>query len=442
MKKPSLLLILTVFLSSVHMIKAQFPTFTRIDTSVICTAGGYTLDGAFGDFNNDGLDDLLILSANHEPEPNFHMLFVNEGNWNFRQIMEDPVVESSTLQGSHGANWGDYDNDGDLDLFVASFYNSNNLLFTNNGDGSFTQVLNGSIVNDGGDSGPATWIDIENDGYIDLYVSNHSKQNNFLYHNNGDGTFTRFTSGQLVNFSLFLDQGMSSVDIDNDRDNDIFGYAPLERNYLYLNDGYGNFSLVDRGVITDNDYEAFTCGWGDYDNNGCLDLFTGTYNVNPSYELVGEYDILYHNNGDGTFTVVTGIEPVSEIIGTDEGCWADFDNDGYLDLFTYAIWGANNKLYKNNGDGTFTKLDIPAFTDDTSGRASLADMNNDGFIDIFISRGYMKYGPTENLIYANNGNSNSWLTVKLIGMVSNKDAFGARVKAKATIGGSQVWQVR
>ena len=412
-------------------------TFTRIDTSIVCAAG-YTYHGAFGDFNNDGLDDLFICSANHESEPNRHLLFVNEGNWNFRQVKEGPIVESSSLWGSHGANWGDYNNDGELDLFVASFYGSNNLLFANNGDGSFTQVLNGAVVNDGGDSGPAAWIDIENDGYIDLYVSNHGRQENFLYHNNGEGTFTRFTGGELVNFVLYLDQGMSSVDIDNDMDNDIFGYVPFERNYLYLNDGYGNFTPVDSGDIIDNEYEAYLCGWGDYNNDGYLDLFIPTWGMN----WVGEYDILYHNNSDGTFTKVTGIAPVNEITGTDEGCWADFDNDGHLDLFTYAQWEAKNFLYKNNGDNTFTKLDIPAFTDDIGGHASLSDMNNDGFMDIFMSRGYGKTEPSENLIYANDGNANNWLIVKLIGTVSNKNAFGAWVKAKVTIGGSPVWQVR
>jgi enediyne biosynthesis protein E4 len=413
-------------------------TFTRIDTSIVCTFGGYSYAGFFGDCNNDGLDDLIILSASTTPEPNIHRLFINEGNWNFTQISDGAIAEYSSSYGSYGAYWGDYDNDDDLDLFLANFFNNNNAFFENNGDGSFTRVTEGVIVSDGGDSGPATWIDIENDGYLDVYVCNQQQQKNFLYHNNGDGTFTRFTGGEQVNHIFNEDVLTGIVDIDNDRDDDIFGSGILESNYLYVNDGNGNFTLVESGDIIENGNITFLCAWGDYDNDGYLDVFIPTWGENYSTE----YDILCHNNGDGTFTKITGIVPVNEKTGTDIGCWADFDNDGYLDLFTSVNWEAKNFLYRNNGNGTFTKQNVEAFTNDMGGWASVSDMNNDGFMDILIPRGHHDTPPNVNTIYANNGNTNSWLTVKLKGTVSNKNGIGAWVKAKATINGNPVWQVR
>ena len=110
-----------IFILLVAMLIAEnsfTQTFTQIDTSIVCTSGGYSLRGSFGDFNNDGLDDLIIVSASVNPDPNSHLLFVNEGDWNFRQITEGDIVEYSSSYGSDGANWGDYDNDGNLDLFV------------------------------------------------------------------------------------------------------------------------------------------------------------------------------------------------------------------------------------------------------------------------------------------------------------------------------------
>jgi hypothetical protein len=118
--------------------------------------------------------------------------------------------------------------------------------------------------------------------------------------------------------------------------------------------------------------------------------------------------------------------------------WGDFDNDGYLDLFMVTYSG-NNVLYHNNGDGTFTQILTGAPVDDSGGSScALVDYDNDGFLDVFVTRGEF----TNNLIYHNDGNSNGWLEVKLVGTVSNRSAIGAKVRVHATIGGKTFWQMR
>src|SRR5439155_143910 len=187
----------------------------------------------------------------------------------FTAITNGPVVKDGG--DSTGCAWGDYDNDGFLDLFVSNEQGQNNFLFHNNGDGSFAKIISGNIVNDGGASYGCTWGDYDNDGFLDLFVANLN-ENNFLYHNNGDGTFTKVTSGRIVS-----DGGASQG-----------------------------------------------CAWGDYDNDGLLDLFVANRN---------QINFLYHNDGNGAFTAITNGAIVNDVDYSWSPAWVDYDNDGFLDLF-------------------------------------------------------------------------------------------------------------
>ena len=179
---------------------------------------------------------------------------------------------------THGGAWGDYDNDGYPDLFVANADNQNNSLYHNNGDSTFTKIATGAIVTDGGISLLATWGDYDNDGYLDLYVANGSGQNNFLYHNDGGTGFTRILSGQIVN-----DGGASQTplwaDFDNDADLDLlvtngFGTA-ADVNFLYWNTGNGTFTreLADP-IVTETGW-ALGASYADVDHDGDLDVLIG-----------------------------------------------------------------------------------------------------------------------------------------------------------------------
>jgi hypothetical protein len=182
--------------------------------------------------------------------------------------------------------------------------------------------------------------------------------------------------------------------------------------------------------------------WGDYDNDGLLDLFVTDSN--------GVRNRLYHNNGNGAFTNVTSgpmLYPPSG--GPSYGCaWGDYDNDGYLDLFVVNYGGNNalfhnngNALFHNNGNGTFTQVFSGAPVQHSGGGSCCwVDYDNDGFLDLFLSGG--EPGPVPHLLYHNNGNSNAWLEVKCVGTVANRSAIGTKVRVRATIGGKTFWQVR
>ena len=162
-------------------------------------------------------------------------LFLNN-NGSFTKIISGAIVNDGG--NSTGCSWGDYDNDGYLDLFVANF-GQNNCLYNNNGDGTFSKVTSGIHVNDGGDSRGGSWGDYDNDGYLDLFVVNGNGQNNCLYHNNGDGTFTKITSEIVAQEG---GNGTSGVfaDYDNDGDLDLFVTNADQSNFFYLNNGNSN----------------------------------------------------------------------------------------------------------------------------------------------------------------------------------------------------------
>jgi hypothetical protein len=167
---------------------------------------------------------------------------------------------------------------------------------------------------------------------------------------------------------------------------------------------------------------------------------------------INENNFLYHNNGDGTFTHMTSNvvgSIASDPGGMDQAAWGDYDNDGYLDLFvtsTIGLDGSNpngNYLYHNNGDGSFTRILTGTPVEDVSNAVGCAwgDYDNDGFLDLFVANGGV-VASENNALYHNNGNANNWLKVKCVGTVSNRSAIGAKVRAKATIGGKTFWQLR
>ncbi|MFC2167326.1 FG-GAP-like repeat-containing protein, partial [Acidobacteriota bacterium] len=188
----------------------------------------------------------------------------------FTKVSTGDIVTDGGV--STGCAWEDYNNDGYLDLFVSN-YDENNFLYTNNQDGTFTKVISGDIVTDGGLSQGCAWGDYDNDGYPDLFVANQDGQNNFLYTNNGDGSFTKVTNEIVV-----TDGGHSASgawgDYDNDGDLDLFvANSDYLNNFLYTNNGNGSFTKVTSGVVVMDGENSTSGAWGDYDNDGDLDLF-------------------------------------------------------------------------------------------------------------------------------------------------------------------------
>jgi hypothetical protein len=315
------------------------PQFTRVTGSVVTTDRGNSYGGSWADYDNDG--DLDLFVTNSGGENNF--LYRNNGPAGFAKITEGAIPLVRDGGNSFGSSWGDYDNDGDLDLFVANGSNQNNFLYRNDGPAGFAKIDTGAIVTDGGSSFGCAWGDYDNDGHLDLFVANIG--NNFLYRNNGNGSFTKITAGRIVTDGG-NSQGCNWGDYDNDGDLDLFvANAGGENNFLYRNNGDRTFERILSGQIVNNGGNSFSASWGDYDNDGDLDLFVSNDGGN---------NFLYENNGTGNFTRInTGaiVEDGGRSFGSS---WGDFDNDGDLDLFVAKL--GDDALYRNNGGDSFTKV--------------------------------------------------------------------------------------
>ena len=421
--------------------------------------GSYITHGAaWGDYDNDGDDDLYFSNGEQGFQWKNH-LYRNNGDGTFT---EDTTAGSiiSDVYTSGGVSWGDFDNDGDLDLIVAQPFThavyptnySKVSLYVNNNDGTFTAGTYPTLTDEESSRSKvgAFWGDWNNDSYLDVFVSNASffgvGTNHSLFTNNNDGTFTE-ENNNLAN-GTSARAGGSWADFDNDGDLDLVTISGAigQKTVLWVNTGsdFVDYVLVDNGETDGRTSE--TASWGDYDNDGDLDLFIG--NAGDTQDAP-EANLLFRNdgldaNGDPIMTLMTsGVGDIATDVDLSIcSGWADFDNDGDLDLFVgndggYSA-GYRSRLYINNGDGTFTKKTNTIVADSASyaRSAAWADFDLDGDMDLVVGRD----GP--NRLFINNGNSNSFVEIKLTGVDANKTAIGTIVRVKATINGQPVWQMR
>lgn len=409
-------------------------TFTRVTVGGIVSDGGQSRGACLVDYDGDGWDDAYFCNSAGGAEANF--LYHNNGDGTFARILGDSIV--GFAQNSDCSAWGDYDNDGDIDAFIATWVNQPNRLYRNNGDGTFVRIVAGAIVNTNTYSDYASWVDVNRDGILDLFVGRgFSVLNNQLFFGNGDGTFEEVTSGDIVT-DAFRTHGCAWGDYDNDGDPDLFvANADNQNNNLYRNNGDSTFTKIVTGAIVNDGGISLRATWGDYDNDDYLDLYV----TNGS----GQNNFLYHNDSGAGFTRITTGAIVTDGGASQTPIWADFDNDADLDLFVTNGFGTAadvNFLYWNNGDGTFTKETTDPIVVETGWAlgASYADIDHDGDLDVLIGKGLG--GNEDNALFLNNGNGNSWMSVQCQGERSNRSAIGARVRAWATINGTPRWQMR
>jgi len=384
---------------------------------------------AWGDYDNDGYLDLFVSVYGNK-----NLLFHNNGNETFTRVATGSVAAEYAI--CLGGVWGDYDNDGLLDLFtpnLSAVELKANVLHHNKGTNGFSRLNIWPFVDDIARSVTAAWGDYDNDGFLDLFVGNsEASQVNFLYHNRGDGTFGKVLQGSIVN-EVVHSACASWADYDNDGDLDLFvGAESGGINRLYRNNGNGAFTRITSGPVASEGGSSVGCAWGDYDNDGDLDLFVANFD--------GKCNYLYRNLGNGTFEKVQAGQIVTDASHSVSCCWGDYDNDGFLDLFVANYKGQNDFLYHNNGDGTFTKITSGSIVNDRRNSRGCAwgDYNNDGFLDLFVTS---EVGEP-NSLYRNNPNMNHWLKLKLIGTSSNRAAIGAKVRVAAAIRGTTIWQLR
>jgi hypothetical protein len=389
-------------------VKTSDSPFVKIDTGFVVNDLGFSQGVAWGDYNNDGYPDLYV--SNSWINDN-NLFYLNNKNGSFTKITEGIVANDPG--NSNGCSWGDFNNDGYLDLYVSNVNNQNNFLYLNKGDNSFEKITQGSIVTDLEWSYGCAWGDYNNDGFLDIYISNYQGQNNSIYRNEKDGTFSKISSDVLP-----LDNSSSINatwgDLDNDGYLDIF-VCNKGVNILYRNINGEYFVKIETGEIVTDNVSSYGSSFADYNNDGFLDIFVANWHVK---------NCLYKNNGDFTFTKISDCPIVTEDEDSEGSSWGDYNNDGFIDLFVTN--DGINSLFKNLNGEDFIKVEdsVLCTTENNSNGTTWTDIDTDGDLDLFIANG----GNTKNLFYTNIGNNNNWIKLKLNGNISNRSAIGAKVK--------------
>ncbi len=386
---------------------------------------------SWGDFDNDGDLDLFITNGESDQDNEF---YINEGYGSFRAVSNNLT---SKKYPSFSSAWGDYDNDGWLDLYVANadYKNSageRNFLFKNNGDGTFERIQNNSLVGSKDPSYGCAWADYDNDGWLDLYVVNAYGFRNRLYKNNGDGSFTEITDDPVVADSKH-EISCSWSDYDNDGDVDLFviNTDPGSLNSFFENNGNGTFSKINNALSSRYFTKCRGSNWGDFNNDGWMDVVI--------IDSQGGKDILFRNTGNGDFVEVSSLDfNASADFSGEASAWGDFENDGDLDLILTHYFDNEPEFHINDGQGRFEKIqnewNIPR--QGFAWSLTSIDVNSDGRLDIFQSNRYTgdeTGNAEENMLFLNTTSGcNSFAFVSLKGTISNTFGLGARIDVYGT----------
>jgi hypothetical protein len=400
---------------------------------------------AWGDFDADGLIDLYVAHWGHSGNPlpgSSNQLFRNTGGAVLQEVTAPPVDAPGSL--SHHPAWGDIDNDGLLDLYVgssANFGTAHSNLWRQGPAGTFTDVTNGEPLAMSNTLPRAvSWVDHDLDGRLDLFVTTSGAITpNRLLRNRGDGTFEGVTG--VFEQPGRRSRGAAWCDYNNDGRQDLYigagaeSYSAVDQrtNSLYLNVGGGAWVEVGAAAGVDHPGHARGAMWGDYDNDGWFDLIVGN---NIGTDISG-HNVLYRNNGDGTFTDVTLAAGILEDKRTRDVAFVDYDNDGWLDIYVvnFGTLDPPNSLYRNDRDGTFTDVapGTPVEAGPSVSGGAWADYDGDGWMDVFTVGGSGAFpGVGENrLCHNDNQDGSHWIELDLVGTVSNRLAVGARVTLTA-----------
>ena len=411
---------------------------------------------AAGDYDGDGWVDLFAVSG----DISANRLFRNRGDGTFIEVGQEAGVAEAGRRSS-GPTFADYDGDGRVDLFVGAVDNGSPKLFRNRGDGSFELAGAASEVFPPSPYVSSTFGDYDGDGDLDLFTTRWGvitgiQTVDYLWRNNGDGTFSgatldaqlQFRAQRLERLEIEWTLSANFADINNDGWVDLLLASDFGTSQVFLNDQDGTFTDVTDAIITDEN--GMGTAIEDYDADGDLDWFvTSIFDdrgaPTPDWGMTGNR--LYRNRGDGTFEDATGTAGVRDGNWGWASCFADFDNDGFLDLFHVNGWPLSSlftdkpaRLFMSNGDGMFSEQAEEAGIADRGFGVGIVcfDYDRDGDIDVFIAN---NEGPSR--LYRNdNDNGGRFLQVRLRGRSPNTQGIGARIYATSSGSVTQMRELR
>ena len=441
--------------------------FIQISNSVGLNYKNMSGGSIVEDFNLDGHLDIVTSGWGLDEPMHF---FVNDGNGGFIDSSQESQL--SDLMGGLNIMQTDYNNDGYPDIFVLrggwmrEFGRQPNSLIRNNGDGTFNDVTFNSGLLSFLPTQTATWNDFNNDGWLDVFIGNESSMLNLypceLYINQKNGTFRNAAVEAGISVINYV-KGVTSGDYNNDGWIDIFISTMNYKSYLFKNQGGENGSVKFVDVSEAAGFQkqiskTFPTWFWDYNNDGWLDIFLCAFEFDKSlgyYEASEKLGLpakneskmkLYRNNGDGTFSNVAeevGLGIVANAMGSNFG---DIDNDGFLDFY---LGTGNpdsksiipNKLFKNINGDSFIDVSASARVGhlQKGHGISFADLDYDGDQDIFMEvGGSFKGESVQNSLYLNPGqNENNWIGIRLTGVQSNRLAIGSRITLSFSEAGRQ-----
>ncbi|MBA65768.1 MAG: hypothetical protein CMG55_08210 [Candidatus Marinimicrobia bacterium] len=392
--------------------------FTDISDNAGVSFSGMSEAVCVFDYNNDGLDDILFTTRNGGT---IH-LYENSGGMNFTDVS----IESNlgVVMEARTAVAGDYDNDGDLDLFIGATIGESKF-FRNNGNGTFQDITNLTGINISEQVRGCTWFDFDQDGFLDLYIG-LLYEPNLLFKNNADGTFVDIaqTVGATGPFSAGIIMGLGAIDYDRDGDQDIFITQDNNNgNILLENQGNGYFLDISQSSQTNLQVMGMGVAFGDINRDGFFDFYTTNLYENS----------LLLNSSDGTFTDISFSSGTQDIPGSMG--WGTFffdaNNDGWLDIYNNnetAFGGVYNSLMINQGDLTFSMLgeSCGAILANNGYGSSFSDFDHDGDLDMILV-GHSSNIGSINLLQNDSDNLN-WIILNLEQAQGNLFAVGATVE--------------
>ena len=417
--------------------KTNAQSFEETTFEDITTTPSASRSANFIDVNGDGWDDIFFTNGPTAGQNN--MLYINNADGTFTTVTDDDIVLDNDR--SDGASFADVDNDGDLDAVVVTYgrngVGKKNYFYRNNGDGTFEYEPTNAIGIPLTYSEMVNWIDLNNDQFLDAYITNSVvSTRNLYFENQGDGSFEPVT-GLSITSETLASRSINWIDYDGDGDSDLFvTNEDNATNSLFRNDGPNNFTQITGLSITQSGKNSAGSSWADVDNDGDFDLFIANWG--------GQTNQLFIND-NGTFVEQTSSAIAAETGSSFGSAFADVDNDGDLDLLVcnaYFTGQTTNSLFINDGNGNFSKDTSSSLANHQGNTFGCAfgDYNNDGWLDVILANTLNEN--QSNSLFKNTGSGNNWIKIRCVGDPSNGSAVGAKVRIRATINGNEIWQTR